>query len=244
MKKLLSSLLVLTLILGSGALCFAAGNEPKQTKTAQEKEIEKIKEDLRKHNKEKLKEIEKLKWMSDNSYFKYKSGQYLNKFFDILAYVLTGAGTLALTFYYGKKSGEESTEQKLKNTKLYEKWFHDGAKAAIKGITKMDIYFNGYNAGEKRGKRWGKIEGFKEGREKGYKEGRESVFNQFYNLSNNYKIREFVNLLNTKDIKNFFKLFVTGFSSSKYKYSDLAGVNNNNKTKYVFVKETPSLSDN
>lgn len=225
MKKLLSSLLVLTLALGYCAPCLAAGNETTQTKTAQEKEIEKIKEDLRKHNKEKLEEIDKLKWMSDDSYSEYKFEQYLNKFFDILAYVLTGAGTLTLAFSYGKKSGEESTEQKLKNTELYQKWFNDGKKAAIKGMTKMDVYFDGYRAGKKWGEYWGKIKGLKEGRKKGYKKGRESAFNQFYNLSNNYKIREFVNLLNTKDIKDFFNLFVTGFSSSKYKYTGLVEIN-------------------
>lgn len=216
-KKLLSSLLVLALALGYCAPCLAAGNEPTQTKTAQEKEIEKIKEDLSKHNKEKLEEIDKLKWMSDDSYSEYKFEQYLNKFFGILAYVLTGAGTLALTFSYGKKS----TEQKLKNTELYKKGFDDGIKATIKGMTLMDVYFDGKKEGEKWGNYWGKKKGLKEGYKKGYKEGRESVFNQFYNLSNNYKIREFVNLLSTKDIKDFLNLFVTGFSSSKYKYTGL-----------------------
>lgn len=192
MKKLLSSLLVLALALGYCAPCLAAGNETTQTKTAQEKEIEKIKEDLRKHNKEKLEEIDKLKWMSDNSYSEYKFEQYINKFFGILAYVLTGAGTLALTFSYGKKSGEECVEkEKTRSYNAGEENAQKNAKGYLKYLLNRD-----------------RLALRKEGFKKGLNQGRKNVFNQIYNFYRNKTVIKFVNLLNDPEIKAFFNFII------------------------------------
>lgn len=108
MKKLLSSLLVLTLTLSCCAPCFASNNdESDQVKTRsykQEKEIDMCSEELKKQ----LDKINELKSMSKDSYYWYRCKQILNSLLKFAFKCGAAISSVYLCFFIGYNSGFET----------------------------------------------------------------------------------------------------------------------------------------
>ncbi len=143
MKKLLSILLVLTLMFGYCTYCFASNNdESDQVKTrshAQEKEIDMCSEKLKKQ----LDEINELKSMSKDSYYWYRCKQILKSLFKFAF----KCGCNILFVYLGYLIGYSSgLAEELRKSGFFNGFSHS--------------YGNNYNAGYKKGH----SEGFAEGK--------------------------------------------------------------------------------
>lgn len=108
MKKLLSSLLVLTLTLSCCAPCFASNNdESDQVKTRsykQEKEIDMCSEELKKQ----LDKINELKSMSKDSYYWYRCKQILKSLLKFAFNCGAAISSVYLCFFIGYNSGYEA----------------------------------------------------------------------------------------------------------------------------------------
>lgn len=149
MKKLLSSLLVLTLALGCGAPCAVyASDKIRQVKTktiAQEKEINKLTEELKKQ----LDKINELKSMSKDSYRWYNFKKHLRAF----AKILLGISVPIATFFYankygfsngfssGVKQGKENLNEELKDNSICGKDYADGFNEGYKDYISKHSYY-------------------------------------------------------------------------------------------------------
>ncbi len=147
MKKLLSSLLVLTLTLSCGAPCFASNNdESDQAKTrssAQEKENDMCSEEL----KTTIDKINELKSMSKGSYYWYRCKQILKSLLLMWALFI-------LPSYFCYKEGRED-ERKTNEYLLKPKLSVEYAKGETNGFS--DGFSKGHTSGYEMGFAFGKI---------------------------------------------------------------------------------------
>lgn len=157
MKKILSSILVLTLTLSCGAPCSVyASDKIRQVKTktiAQEKEINKLTEELE----QQLKKIDEVKNMSKESYRWYNFKKILSAFSKILL----GISVPIATFFYankygfsngfssGVKQGKEDLYEELKDKSICGKDYADGFNEGYKDyILKNPFYRSLYPSPE------------------------------------------------------------------------------------------------